>query len=92
MSSPFRQPYEESLKNARPNRYLQLLETGELSSHLDDVCRVADQEFDSILAGLKDETAKPMSSLGKANHLWMLETQAHEMVMDGILIRDDERG
>ena len=63
MSSPFRQPYEESLKNARPNRYLQLLETGELSSHLDEVCRVADQEFDSIFARLKEETAKPTSSL-----------------------------
>ena len=90
MSSPFRQPYEESLKNARPNRYLQLLETGELSSHLDEVCRVADQEFDSIFARLKEETAKPTSSLGKANYLWMLETQAHEMVMDEILIRDDD--
>jgi len=90
MSSPFRQPYEESLKNARPNRYLQLLETGELSSHLDEVCRVADQEFDSISARLKEETATPISSLGKANYLWMLETQARDMVMDEILIRDDD--
>ena len=90
MSSPFRQPYEESLKNARPNRYLQLLETGELSSHLDEVCRVADQEFDAIFARLTEETAKPLSSLGKANYLWMLATQAREMVMDEILIRDDD--
>ena len=90
MSSPFRQPYEESLKNARLNRYLQLLETGELSSHLDEVCRVADQEFDSIFARLKEETATPISSLGKANYLWMLETQARDMVMDEILIRDDD--
>ena len=90
MSSPFRQPYEESLKNARPNRYLQLLETGELSSHLDEVCRLADQEFDAIFARLKEETAKPTSSLGKANYLWMLATQAREMVMDEILIGDND--
>jgi hypothetical protein len=90
MSSPFRQPYEESLENARPNRYLQLLETGELSSHLDEVCRVADQEFDSIFALLTEETAKPVSSLGKANYLWMLATQAREMVMDELLRRDND--
>jgi hypothetical protein len=85
MSSPFRQPYEESLKTARPNRYLQLLETGELSSHLDEVCRVADQEFDAIFARLTEETAEPLSSLGKANYLWMLGAQAREMVMDELL-------
>jgi len=90
MSSPFRQPYEESLKNARPNRYLQLLETGELSSHLDEVCQAADEKFDLTFARLKEETATPMSSLGKANHLWMLGAQALEMVMDDILIRDDD--
>ena len=90
MSSPFRQPYEESLKNARPNRYLQLLETGELSSHLDEVCQEADEKFDLTFARLKEETATPISSLGKANYLWMLETQARDMVMDEILIRDDD--
>ena len=90
MSSPFRQPYEESLRNARPNRYLQLLETGELSSHLDEVCQAADEKFDLTFARLKEETATPMSSLGKANHLWMLGAQALEMVMDDILIRDDD--
>ena len=90
MSSPFRQPYEESLRNARPNRYLQLLETGELSSHLDEVCQAADEKFDLTFARLKEETATPMSSLGKANYLWMLGAQALEMVMDEILNRDDD--
>ena len=90
MSSRFRQPYEESLRNARPNRYSQLLETGELSSHLDEVCQAADEKFDLTFARLKEETATPMSSLGKANYLWMLATQAREMVMDEILVRDND--
>jgi hypothetical protein len=90
MSSPFREPYEASLKKSRPNVYRELLETGALSSHLDEVCRAADQEFDSIFVRLKEETARPMSSLGKANYLWMLGAQARDMVMDEILIRDDD--
>ena len=90
MSSPFREPYEDSLKNARPTRYLQLLETGVLSSHLDEVCQEADEKFDLTFARLKEETATPISSLGKANYLWMLATQAREMVMDEILVRDND--
>ena len=90
MSSPFREAYEDSLKNARPTRYLQLLETGVLSSHLDEVCQEADEKFDLTFARLKEETATPISSLGKANYLWMLATQAREMVMDEILVRDND--
>jgi len=90
MSSPFREAYEQSLKNARPTRYLQLLETGVLSSHLDGVCQEADEKFDLTFARLKEETATPISSLGKANYLWMLATQAREMVMDEILVRDND--
>jgi len=90
MSSPFREAYEQSLKNATPTRYLQLLETGVLSSHLDEVCQEADEKFDLTFARLKEETATPISSLGKANYLWMLATQAREMVMDEILVRDND--
>jgi hypothetical protein len=55
---------------------------------LDEVCRVADQESDSICAGLRDYGPEPTSKLGKANHVWMVESQAREMVMDTLLIQD----
>src|SRR5690349_14099989 len=90
MESQFRRPYEELLKNARPDLYRRLQGTGDLSSHLDEVARVADQEFDSICAQLRDYGPEPTSRLGKANHAWMLESQAFEMVMDTLPIRDDD--
>ena len=90
LESPFRTLYEVQLRYERPNLYRQLQETGELSRHLHDVCRIADQEFDVIFARLVEENPEPIASLGKGNHLWMLASQAQEMVLDSIPIGDDE--
>ena len=88
MPSLFRQRYEESLRDGKPTLYRWLLENGELSSHLDEVSQAAEKEFDAIFAALRFKS-EPTSYLEKAQHLETLASQAREMVMDALLIRDD---
>ena len=91
MSSPFREPYEESLREAKPELYRQLEASGELTSHLDDVASAADKEFDSIFAELRNESPEPARIVDKAQHVHMLALQATYMVLDSILIPDDDQ-
>jgi len=88
MPSLFRQRYEESLRDGKPTLYRWLLENGELSSHLDEVSQAAEKEFDAIFAALQFKS-EPTSYLEKAQHLETLASQAREMVMDALVIRDD---
>jgi len=89
MPSLFRQRYEESLRDGKPTLYRWLLENGELSSHLDEVSQAAEKEFDAIFAALQFKS-EPTSYLEKAQHLETLASQAREMVMDEILVRDND--
>jgi hypothetical protein len=89
MPSAFRQRYEESLREGKPTLYRWLLENGELSSHLDEVSQAADQEFDTVLALLRLQSPEPTSYREKAQRLETLASQARELVMDALLIRDD---
>src|SRR5690349_15200472 len=89
MPSPFRQRYEESLRDRKPTLYRWLLENGELSSHLDVVSQAAEQDFDMVFAALRAQGPEPTSYLDNAQHLEALASQARGIVMDALLIRDD---
>ena len=91
MPSLFRHLYEESLREGKPNLYRQMEASGELTSHLDEVAKAAYATFDSILAALRKQSPEPTSLLEKAQHQRTLASQATEMVLDSILIRDDDQ-
>jgi len=89
MPSPFRHPYEKSLRDGKPALYRWLVAHGELSSHLDELSQAADKEFDVIFAALRAQSPEPTPYLEKTQHLQTLASRTREMVMDALLIRDD---
>ena len=87
---PFGRAYERSLRNAKPHFYRKLQVQGALDAHLAEVDAVAQFEFESIYAALQRQNPAPEASLERMQHNLFVASQAQEVVLDAILIRDDE--
>jgi hypothetical protein len=87
---PFGKAYHESLREGNPELYEHLRASGALAGHLAEVDGAAQLEFDSTLAALlKQHPPSAFSFLERLQHVTALASQAREIVMNDLLVRDD---
>ena len=87
MSSQFREMYEDSLRQEKPDRYRELKASGQLAAHLDEAGTAAQKEFDAVFSALNKQEPGPTLFLDKAVYLKMLAAQAREMAVEAVLSR-----
>ena len=86
--SQFGKAYLETLKQNRPKLYQQLRAAGELNVHLAAIDRRASATFQEIVAQLSKNL--PADDEERAQALMGISSQARELVMSEILVREEE--
>lgn len=82
--------HEESLRENQPKRYAAHQKAGTLKAHLESVDQQATQTFDSLIAVLVKQNPPPEGYLAKVQHLQTLRSQAEEVVIREVLVKDPE--
>ena len=85
----FGRTYERSLRDGNPELYRQLQATGTLEEHLEDMDSSAQVTFESTFAALQKQHVAPDSFLERVQYFMTLASQARELVLNDLLVRDD---
>ena len=86
----FGKAYLETLEQNRPNAYRDLAAGGKLHDHVHQVDRRANEAFQDIVARLMNVSPLPENDLDWEQVLTGIASQARELVMNEILVRDEE--
>ena len=84
--------HETSLRENQPARYAAHKRAGTLLAHLESMDQQATQTFDGLFAALLKQHPAPTSYLARVQHLETLRSQAEEVVMQDVLVKDPETG
>lgn len=89
----YRQIYEDSLRESRPDQYEELVKMGELKAYLDDVQQDANQLHRQVVKDLRERHLYNPAEWGSSREAWegWLERTAQEIVLnDRVLVMDEE--
>src|SRR5687768_8145560 len=86
---PLGRAYENSLREGKPELYRQLQASGTLEDHLADMDTAAQLEFESTFSALQKQQVAPDSFLERVQHFTALASQARELVLNDLLVRDE---
>ena len=86
----YSQLYLDSLKENQPELYAALEAKGQLRQIADEIGERAQSQFENLLAQLQRENPLPTNPVDRVTALHGLESQANELVMAELLVRDEE--
>ena len=88
--SQFGKAYLETLERNRPQMYRDLRRAGQLHDHVHQLDRRANATYQDLLIKLQEANPLPEGSEERAQALSGIASQARELVMNEILVRDEE--
>lgn len=88
--SRFGQAFLRSLEQNRPEEYARLKAGGDLDSLAAQVDARAQSQYEHLVAELQRTNPLPTEYAARASALMALQSQAEELVMDEVLVKDAE--
>lgn len=88
--SQFGRRYLETLRAHRPRLYQDLTAAGELYDHVHGVDTRANATFQELIVAMQNAHPLPQNSEERSQAMFGIASQAREIVMNEILVRDEQ--